>query len=164
MGMVLATSSRKMDYPCMSKLETEANTSLNLYITFTAAHLQSICKLDASWIPSKGTFLIFKGCWFNFTAKQMNGQLPSSIIRGYCGTQRPGGLSMDTLIMMKKTMSLIFPCVSSLHNFPEFDTEYFAAGYSFFDSGDVQLLGQRKRQPYAHVGASSLVKLSPNWE
>ena len=26
------------------------------------------------------------------------------------------------------------------------------AGYSFFDSGDVELLGQRKRSPYSNVG------------
>lgn len=26
------------------------------------------------------------------------------------------------------------------------------AGYSFFDSGDVELLGRRKRSPYADVG------------
>ncbi len=26
------------------------------------------------------------------------------------------------------------------------------AGYSFFDSGDVELLGHRRRTPYQHVG------------
>lgn len=28
----------------------------------------------------------------------------------------------------------------------------YQAGYSFFDTGEVELLGQRKRQPYANVG------------
>jgi hypothetical protein len=29
---------------------------------------------------------------------------------------------------------------------------YFSAGYSFFDSGEVELLGRRKKTPYADVG------------
>jgi hypothetical protein len=28
------------------------------------------------------------------------------------------------------------------------------AGYSFFDSGDIDLLGRRKRSPYANIGVS----------
>jgi hypothetical protein len=30
----------------------------------------------------------------------------------------------------------------------------FLAGYSFFDSGDIDLLGRRKRSPYANIGVS----------
>ncbi|KAJ7574062.1 acyltransferase ChoActase/COT/CPT [Mycena floridula] len=33
-----------------------------------------------------------------------------------------------------------------------YDDQLALPGYSFFDSGDVELLGQRKRQPYANVG------------
>lgn len=32
-------------------------------------------------------------------------------------------------------------------------TEHGSAGYSFFDTGDVKLLGQRKPTPYSNVGA-----------
>jgi hypothetical protein len=30
----------------------------------------------------------------------------------------------------------------------------FLAGYSFFDNGDIDLLGRRKRSPYANIGVS----------
>jgi len=34
----------------------------------------------------------------------------------------------------------------------ESDYEDTMTGYSFFDSGDIELLGRRKRSPYANIG------------
>lgn len=44
-------------------------------------------------------------------------------------------------------------------------TDMISAGYSFFDSGDIELLGDRKRSHYSNVGKSmSLLSSTPVYD
>ena len=69
-------------------------------------------------------------------------------------------MGMDTFRVMKKMrLRRVLDCVSCPF---VIDLAYgclstymiYIAGYSFFDAGDVELLGQRKRSPHSDVGMS----------
>lgn len=62
-------------------------------------------------------------------------------INGYA-TDEPGHESDDDL--MRKSMANIHAQIADMA----------LAGYSFFDSGDIELLGDRKRSHYHNVGTS----------
>ena len=66
----------------------------------------------------------------------------------YSGTRRPADQSMVTPLRMRMRR---WPCVSMLAA-PKTALIYQGiAGYSFFDSAEVELLG-RKKSPYSGVG------------
>ena len=117
---------------------------------------QSICRPVASSIPSRGIYLIYSVCSSNYTDPRTSALPHSWTTTESCVIRRPEGPSMEPPLMIRTGRTRKLLCVSHFsHQKSDLLSNllsHIAAGYSFFDSGEVALLGRKKKSPFSNVG------------